>query len=218
MPSAPEFEDRFHAGRALAAVLRDLHLDHPLILALPRGGVPVAHEIARELQAPLDILLIRKIGAPGHEEFALGAVVGGADPQWVMDEEAMRLFDPPPGWFEQQLEEELREIERRRALYCGIRVPISPEGRDVVLVDDGLATGSSVRVALQSLHAQHPRKVILAVPVGPADTVEQLRAEVDELICLTIPAYFRAVGIHYRDFHQVTDQEVIDLLAPGWQP
>ncbi|MDH4566368.1 phosphoribosyltransferase [Pseudomonas sp. BN414] len=218
MPRAPEFDDRLHAGRALAAALRDLPLDHPLILALPRGGVPVAHEIAKELQAPLDILLIGKIGAPGHEEFALGAVVDGANPQWVMDEEAMRLFDPPPGWFEQQLEEELREIERRRALYCGPRVPISPEGRDVVLVDDGLATGSSVRVALQALHAQHPRKVILAVPVGPADTVERLRAEVDELICLTIPPYFRAVGHHYRNFRQVTDQEVIDLLAPGWRP
>ena len=215
MPHAPEFTNRQQAGRALAAALSEQTLDDPLILALPRGGVPVGHEIAKVLRAPLDILLVRKIGAPGHEEFALGAVVDGAQPQWVVDEDALRRFAPPPGWFEQQVQAQLAEIERRRALYCGPRQAQPLDGRDLVLVDDGLATGSTVRVALKAIARQQPRRVLLAVPVGPRETVQRLGDEVDGLICLATPEPFYAVGNHYRDFTQVSDLEVMALLAPA---
>lgn len=214
------FEDRRQAGQALAAVLRErvvnaAPLHNPLVLALPRGGVPVAHEIAKVLNAPLDILLVRKIGAPGHEEFALGAVVDGIEPKWVVDEEMLKLFAPPPGWFDQQLATQLLEIERRRSLYCGARLPLAMQGRDVILVDDGLATGSTVRAALRALPDHHPRRIILAVPVGAAQTIERLRPQVDALVCLMTPDPFRAVGLHYRNFEQVSDREVIDLLTPA---
>ncbi|QRY77836.1 phosphoribosyltransferase [Pseudomonas sp. PDNC002] len=208
----PQYTNRRHAGVALAMALRELRLEDPLILALPRGGVPVGREVARALHAPLDVLLVRKIGAPGHEEFALGAIVDGPEPNWVVDEQMLERFDPPPEWFEQQVLEELRELERRRVLYRGSKAPATLEDRDVIVVDDGLATGSSVRAALKGLREHHPHRVILAVPVGPAETVEKLREQVDELVCLETPTPFRSVGDHYRDFHQLSDQEVIDLL------
>lgn len=209
----PHYTNRRHAGVALAMALRDLRLDNPLVLALPRGGVPVAKEIARALHAPLDVLLVRKIGAPGHEEFALGAIVDGPEPNWVVDEQMLERLDPPAQWFEQQVLEQLRELERRRVLYRGSRPPAQLENRDLIVVDDGLATGSSVRAALKGLREHHPRRVILAVPVGPVETVEKLREQVDELVCLETPTPFRAVGDHYRDFHQLSDQEVINLLT-----
>ena len=212
--SYPEFDDRRQAGQALAAALRDKPLHDPLVLALPRGGVPVGHEVAHALRAPLDILLVRKIGVPGNEEFALGAVVDGIQPKWVVDEDMLKLFDLPPGWFDQQLAVQLQEIERRRALYCGARLPVARENRDIILVDDGLATGSTVRAALQALYDPPARRIILAVPVGALPTLERLRPLVDELICLVTPEPFQAVGNHYRDFRQVSDQEVVALLAP----
>jgi predicted phosphoribosyltransferase len=215
MGQSAEFSDRHQAGLALAGGLRELQLHEPVVLALPRGGVPVGHPIARELGAPLDILLVRKIGAPGQPEFALGAVVDSAEPQWLVDEDMLRLFDPAPGWFAQQVTEQLREIERRRSLYCGPRLPVPLENREVILVDDGLATGSTARVALQGLRKLRPRRVILAVPVGPSEAVEKLRPLVDELICLVTPEPFRAVGDHYLDFRQVSDLEVMELLSPG---
>lgn len=212
MPSV-QYTNRRHAGVALAMALRDMPLENPLILALPRGGVPVGKEIARALGAPLDVLLVRKIGAPGNEEYALRAIVDGPEPNWVVDEQMLERFDPPPEWFEQQVLEQLRELQRRRLLYRGAKVPAALEDRDVIVVDDGLATGSSVRAALKGLREHHPHRVILAVPVGPAETVEKLRPEVDALVCLETPAPFHAVGDYYRDFHQLSDQEVIDLLA-----
>lgn len=212
MPSV-QYTNRRHAGVALAMVLRDMPLENPLVLALPRGGVPVGKEIARALGAPLDVLLVRKIGAPGNEELALGAIVDGPEPNWVVDEQMLERFDPPPEWFEQQALEQLRELERRRVLYRGVKAPAQLEDRDLIVVDDGLATGSSMRAALKCLRAHHPHKVVLAVPVGPAETVQKLRDEVDVLVCLDTPSPFRAVGDHYRDFHQLSDQEVIDLLA-----
>jgi predicted phosphoribosyltransferase len=211
--ASPRYTNRRHAGVALAMALRDMPLEDPLVLALPRGGVPVAKEIARALGAPLDVLLVRKIGAPGNEEFALGAIVDGPGPSWVVDERMLERFDPPPEWFEQQVLEQIRELERRRVLYRGVRAPAQLEDRDLIVVDDGLATGSSMRAALKGLRAHHPHKVVLAVPVGPAETVQKLRDEVDALVCLDTPSPFRAVGDHYRDFHQLSDQEVIDLLA-----
>jgi len=209
----PQFTNRRHAGVALAMALRNLTLLDPLVLALPRGGVPVGREIARALQAQLDVLLVRKIGAPGHEEFALGAIVDGTEPNWVVDERMLDRFDPPPDWFEQQVLEQIRELERRRVLYRGAKAPARLEDRDLIIVDDGLATGSSVRAALKGLREHHPRRVIVAVPVGPAETVAKLREEVDDLVCLETPTPFRSVGDHYRDFHQLSDQEVIDLLS-----
>lgn len=218
MNHAPAFRDRHHAGQALAAVLGERSWQHPVVLALPRGGVPIDHEIARALSAPLDILLVRKIGAPGHEEYALGAVVDGDEPQCVVDEDMLRLFNPSPDWFAGQMAKQLREIERRRALYRGSRPTVPLERRDLIVVDDGLATGSSARVALKALRHRKPRGIVLAVPVGPLETIEKLRPEVDELFCLEMPEPFRAVGLHYEDFPQVTDLEVMELLAAGAAP
>ena len=148
MPSV-QYTNRRHAGVALAMVLRDMPLENPLVLALPRGGVPVGKEIARALGAPLDVLLVRKIGAPGNEEFALGAIVDGPEPNWVVDEQMLERYDPPPEWFEQQVLEQIRELERRRLLYRGAKAPARLADRDLIVVDDGLATGSSMRAALQ---------------------------------------------------------------------
>jgi len=209
------FDDRRHAGKALAEALRDRPMHEPLLLALPRGGVPVAYEISLALQYPLELLLVRKIGAPGHEEYAVGAVVEGDPPRWVKDEDLLRQLHVAPGWFEQRLAEQLQEIERRRARYCGRQPLASRRGRDLILVDDGLATGNSVRAALQALREDGPRRIILAVPVGPPATVEKLRPLVDELVCLLTPADFHSVGHYYRDFHQLDDQEVLDLLGPS---
>ncbi|MFU6993226.1 phosphoribosyltransferase [Pseudomonas paraeruginosa] len=211
--SYPRFADRRHAGRELAARLRGLRLPRPLVLALPRGGVPVAYEIALVLAAPLDLLLVRKIGAPGHPEFALGAVVDGADPHWVVDERMMELFKPPPDWFQHELAVQLRELERRRARYCRQRPAPRIEDRDVLLVDDGMATGSSALAGLQALRRQAPRSLRLALPVASAASVARLRPLLDELVCLDTPETFRAVGDHYRDFHPLDDDEVIELLA-----
>ncbi|MBO3273638.1 phosphoribosyltransferase [Pseudomonas schmalbachii] len=207
------FANRRQAGIALAEVLQKLHLPDPVVLALPRGGVPVADEVARALNAPLDLLLVRKIGAPGQEELAVGAVVGGEHPQWIRDDNLLRHFSVPPDWFEAQVQRQLAEIERRRRLYLGSREPVPLAGRDVIVVDDGLATGSTARVALQSLASAGARKLILAVPVGPPDTVAALRPLVDELVCLITPDFFAAVGQYYLDFTQTEDREVVELLA-----
>ncbi|MEL7940144.1 phosphoribosyltransferase [Pseudomonas delhiensis] len=157
------FDDRRHAGKALAEALRERPMHEPLLLALPRGGVPVAYEISLALQYPLELLLVRKIGAPGHEEYAVGAVVEGDPPRWVKDEDLLRQLRVAPDWFERRLAEQLREIERRRARYCGRQPLASRRGRDLILVDDGLATGNSVRAALQALREDGPRRIILAV-------------------------------------------------------
>ncbi|KSW27568.1 MULTISPECIES: phosphoribosyltransferase [unclassified Pseudomonas] len=212
------FDDRRHAGKALAEALRERPMHEPLLLALPRGGVPVAYEISLALQYPLELMLVRKIGAPGHEEYAVGAVVEGDPPRWVKDEDLLRQLRLAPDWFERRLAEQLREIERRRARYGGQQPLASRRGRDLILVDDGLATGNSVRAALQALREDDPRRIILAVPVGPPATVEKLRPLVDELVCLLTPEDFHSVGHYYRDFHQLDDQEVVDLLRPSRTP
>jgi putative phosphoribosyl transferase len=200
----PLFADRRDAGRQLAAALA--------ALALPRGGVPVAVEVARALRAPLDLLLVRKLGAPGHPEYGIGALVDGSDPQLVLNEEAMRLIAPPPEYIEQEKQRQLAELERRRTAYFGDRQPLSATGRTVVLVDDGIATGGTVRVALRALRSSGAAEVVLAVPVAPGDTLEALRDEADRVVCLATPAPFLAVGNHYADFAQTTDAEVIELL------
>ncbi|PAU64523.1 phosphoribosyltransferase [Pseudomonas sp. PIC25] len=207
------FPDRHSAGLELAEALAPYAADHPLVLALPRGGVPVAYEIARILKAPLDLVLVRKIGAPGYEELGLGAVIDGADPQWVLNEEVMRQVHPPEGWFEAEMQRQLVELERRRRLYCGDRPAPNVGGHVVIVVDDGIATGGTVRAVLKGLAKAGPSQLVLAVPVGPRDVIEDLRSQVDELVCLAMPEPFIAVGHHYADFAQTTDDEVIALLA-----
>jgi putative phosphoribosyl transferase len=206
------FEDRTAAGRALAQELARRDLADPVVLALPRGGVPVAVEIARTLRVPVDLLLVRKIGAPCQPELAVAAVVDGRDPDIIVNEAVVDMADVTPDYIEQQAKRELVEIERRRELYLEGRPRVPLEGRTLIVVDDGIATGASVRAALKALRRRHPKKLILAVPVAPADTVEQLQAEVDEVICLATPEPFYAISLHYSDFHQVPDEEVIWLL------
>lgn len=212
-PQPPLFRDRTHAGQALAEALVPLADEHPLVLALPRGGVPVAFEVAHHLRSVLDLILVRKIGAPGDQELALGAVIDGAEPKWVINQELFNQIAPPPHWFEEEMQRQLAELERRRQRYCGDRPPPLLAGRCVILVDDGIATGATVRAALKGIKQTEPGKIVLAVPVGPRDVIEMLKADVDELVCLTMPDPFIGIGRHYADFEQTSDEQVIALLA-----
>jgi putative phosphoribosyl transferase len=213
MSKAQRFTDRRQAGRALAVRLLQLQLPGPcVVLALPRGGVPVAAEIARALNAPLDLVLVRKIGTPWQPELALAAVVEGDPPQIVVDEPVRRSVAVEPGYIEAQAQVALREIARRRKAYLGARAPIDIAGCTAIVVDDGIATGTTLRAALQALRLRRPARLVLAVPVAPRDTLASLRAEVDQVVCLAQPQPFYAVGEHYVDFHQVDDSEVIEAL------
>ena len=211
--SAPEFTDRRDAGRQLARALTHLRSQSPLILALPRGGVPVAFEVAAALDAELDLLFVRKLGAPGHPEFGIGAVVDGADPQMVVNEAAVRQLAVSTGYLRAELARQLDEIDRRRHAYVGARPAVPVAGRTVIVVDDGIATGGTVAAALAGVRRNHPGHLVLAVPVAPPEAVAALRPQCDELICLETPDPFYAVGAHYADFTQTGDTEVVDLLA-----
>ena len=206
------FADRRDAGRQLAAALERFKDEHPLVLALPRGGVPVAFEVAQALGAPLDVALVRKIGAPGHAELGLGAVVEGEDPQMILNEEVVRLVRPKPGYLQSEKTRQLQELERRRRLYRAGRPARGVEGRTIIVVDDGIATGGSAKAVLRALSGRRAGKLVLAVPVAPADTLEALASEADEIVCLAAPEPFFAVGEHYEDFAQTTDEEVVRLL------
>jgi putative phosphoribosyl transferase len=208
----PQFEDRSQAGRHLAAALRRFRRDDPVILALPRGGVPVANEIAQALGAPLDVVLVRKIGAPGHAEYGIGAVVDGPDPHVVLNEEAIRLVRPPPGYVAAERDRQLAEIDRRRRLYRRGRQPLPIRDRTVIVVDDGIATGGTVKAVLKALSRSGAARIVLAVPVAPADVMADLSRLADEVVCLASPTPFHAVGLHYRDFTQTTNEEVIEIL------
>jgi len=212
------FRDRTDAGQRLAAALAGYQNQHPIVLALPRGGVPVAAPIAQALRAPLDLLLVRKIGVPWQPELAMGAVVDGAEPIVVRNETVIAGCNVEPATFDALRDRELAEIERRRRLYLGNRPRAGIAGRTVIVVDDGIATGATTRAALRSVAARKPRKLVLAVPVGPADTVAALRDEVDEVVCPEVPDDFRAIGLHYEDFAQVADDEVRRLLAHAPAP
>ncbi|WP_371924939.1 phosphoribosyltransferase [Pseudomonas sp. R5(2019)] len=172
----------------------------------------MAYEIAMAFKAPLDVILSRKIGAPGHEEFAIGAIVDGPEPIWVVDQIMLDSMGMSPRWFEAEKERQLEEIRRRRAVYCGNRRSPLLAGRDVIVVDDGVATGNTARVVLMSLAGLQIKRLILAVPVGPRESLESLRPLVDELVCPVVPSWFGAVGAHYQHFEQTTDEEVIELL------
>ena len=206
------FTDRREAGRALAEALETFGLADPIVLALPRGGVPVGYEVAKAFGAPLDVLFVRKIGAPGHEEYGIGALVDGSSPQIVIDRDAARQVGASTQYIQRQVARQLTEIERRRGLY---RTGPAAElrGRTVIVVDDGIATGGTVRAALQALAQSAAARVVLAVPVAPREILPALRELCDDVVCLTTPVPFHAVGTHYLDFTQTTDEEVIQLLA-----
>jgi len=207
------FANRIEAGRALAQRLLDAALVPPLVvLALPRGGVPVAAEVARALGAPLDLLLVRKIGAPWQPELAVAALVDGDPPDIVVDETTSRMCGVDRDYIDRQAGLEMREIERRRRIYLAGRAPVPVAGATVIVIDDGVATGTTIRAAMKALRRRHPARLVLAVPVAPADTVAELRAEADEVICLAQPEPFHAIGLHYGDFHQVSDDEVLAAL------
>jgi predicted phosphoribosyltransferase/dienelactone hydrolase len=206
------FPDRRKAGQLLADQLLRFREDHPLVLALPRGGVPVAFEVAEKLDADLDLLLVRKIGAPHHPEYGIGAVVDGQKPQVLIDEAIVANLGVPSGYIHNETHRQLREIERRREEYLGGRKPLLVTGRTVIVVDDGIATGSTVRAALRAVRQQNPAKLVLAVPVGAPDSVLSLQRECDEVLCLVTPDPFYAVGAHYEDFAQTSDEEVRQLL------
>ncbi len=206
------FADRREAGRRLLERLRHLEGEKPVVLGLPRGGVAVAFEIAKGLKAPLDILLVGKIGVPWQRELALGAVADGEDPEIVIDEALRAELRIETRYIEEETRRRLIEIERRRRLYRGEKAAIALAGRTVILVDDGIATGSTLFAALHRLRKARAGKIVLAVPVAPGDALQRLGPLVDELLCLRAPEPFIAVGAHYRDFAQVSDEEVVGLL------
>jgi putative phosphoribosyl transferase len=205
------FADRREAGRELAEVLADLGLEEPLVLALPRGGVPVGFEVALALHAELDVLVARKIGAPRQPELGLGAVAEGGEP--ILDQRFLRAVGVTEADLAPTIEREREELRRRVDNYRGGRDLPPLVDRDVVLVDDGLATGSTARAALAALRPQRPRRLVLAVPVASPRTVEALSDEADEIVCLQQPASFQAVGQWYRDFSQTDDRTVVRLLS-----
>jgi putative phosphoribosyl transferase len=204
------FKDREDAGRQLAERLLPYRDENPIVLALPRGGVPVGYEISHALEAPLDVFIARKLGAPGRPEFGIGAVAQGG--VRVLNERAIEALGIPEEYIEQVAERETEEIERRLRLLRGNSPEPEVRGRTVILVDDGLATGVTARAAIEALRRRAPQHLVLAVPVCAVQTEEALYSEVDELVCLKAPSDLMAIGLWYEDFEQVEDEEVIALL------
>ena len=206
------FLDRTDAGQVLARGLQQ-YKNQPdvLILGLPRGGVPVAYEVARELNAPLDVFVVRKLGVPGHEELGMGAIATGG--VRILHEGIVREVGISPETIEAVSAREQAELERRERLYRGDRPAPTIKGRTVVIIDDGLATGSTMKAAIQAVRQQDPRRLIVAVPTAPSETCEQLKGSADEVVCPLTPDPFFAVGGSYADFTQITDEEVRELIA-----
>jgi putative phosphoribosyl transferase len=207
------FQNREVAGKALAEAVAAKLLPNPVVLALPRGGVPVAAQVARVLNAPLDLVMVRKIGVPWQPELAAGAVIDGEDAQIVLNEEVCAEANIERSYIDEAAKEELREIERRAKLYLKDRPRASVTGRTAIVVDDGIATGTTIRAVIKALRRKNPRSIVLAVPVAPRDAVADLRTEADDVICLETPEPFFGIGLHYEDFHQVPDEEVVKILA-----
>ena len=207
----PIFQDRSDAGKFVAQKLMH-HANDPsvLVLALPRGGVPVAFEVARRLSAPLDVFVVRKLGVPGYEELAMGAIASGG--VRVLNEELIQRLSIPPSAIEALTREEEHELARREKAFRGSREPAQIQGHTVILIDDGLATGASMRAAVRALRQQNPAYLTVAVPIGSRDTCDHFRTEVDELICGDTPEPFFAIGTWYSNFLPTTDDEVRHLL------
>lgn len=206
------FRDRTEAGLSLATQLTK-YADRPgvLVLGLPRGGVPVAAEIAKALHAPLDVFLVRKLGLPGHEELAMGAIASGG--VRVLNEDLVHRLAIPDSVVDAVAADEEQELERRQRAYRGNLRPTGVRGKTVILVDDGLATGATMRAAVAALRRRRPARIVVAVPVGAVETCTELQEEADEVVCVQTPEPFHAVGLWYQDFSQTTDDEVRALLA-----
>lgn len=206
------FADRHDAGRQLAAKLLRFKNEHPVILALPRGGVPVGFDVAKALNAPLDSVLVRKIGHPLSHELAIGALAEGDGLSEVLDAQIIADFNIPPEYIKEEIARQTEEIRLRRQLYFKKRQPIDIHHRTVIVVDDGIATGSTMLAALRAIRRREPAKLVLAVPVAPPAALAELRVEVDEIVCLLTPEDFGAVGSFYEDFRPVSDKTVTDML------
>ncbi len=206
------FQNRTDAGRQLADALARYDGEDVAVLALPRGGVPVAVEIAARLNAPLDLLLVRKIGVPSQPELAMGAIMDGPEPTIVRNELIIRQAWVSGAEFQTVCNRELGELERRRRAYLADREPVEIGGRTVILVDDGIATGATMRAAVAGSRKRGAKRIVVAVPVAPSNTVERLRREADEVVCLEEPAPFHAIGFHYLDFRQLADGDVTKAI------
>lgn len=207
------FTNRRDAGRRLAAKLLHLKDRRPVILALLRGGVPVAFEVAKALGAPLDVVLVRKLGHPWSPELAVGAIADGEDLVTVIDDETVAAFGIPQVYIDEEIARQAREIEHRRQIYFKDRPPADIRQRTAVVVDDGIATGATMRAALRAVRRQEPESVVLAVPVAPPSALTMLRAEADDIVCLASPDEFGAVGLFYADFRPVDDEAALALLT-----
>lgn len=209
-------QDRAAAGRGLVEpLLKYAHRADVIVLALPRGGVPVAYEVATALQVRLDLMLVRKLGVPSHEEFAMGAIASGGIQ--ILNEDALRSHPIDRASFDAVLARETRELLRREQAYRGNRPPVQLKDQVVILIDDGLATGASMMAAVHAVRRQAPARIVVAVPVAPLETVEALRSEVDEVICPIMPEWMISIGYWYLNFTQTSDEEVIQLLQRAWQ-
>ena len=206
------FENRTDAGRQLAEALLKYKSRQPVVLALPRGGVPVAAEVAAALDAPLDLLLVRKIGLPSQPELAMGAVADGEEPTIIRNSDVIELSGVSKEEFDAVCNEERAEIERRRKRYLGDRARSEVRGRVTIIIDDGIATGATTLAAIRAVRMRKPKELVLAIPVAPLDTIKRLHPEVDGIICLDTPEELGAIGYFYRDFHQISDDEVIATL------
>jgi predicted phosphoribosyltransferase len=209
-------QDRAAAGRSLVEPLRQYaHRPDVIILALPRGGVPVAYEVAVALEVRLDLMLVRKLGVPSHQEFAMGAIASGGIQ--ILNEQALRTHPIDKPAFDAVVARETRELLRREQVYRGMRAPVQLKDQVVILIDDGLATGASMMAAIHAVRVHAPARIVVAVPVAPPETAQALRSEVDELICPLIPEWLMSIGYWYADFSQASDDEVIKLLQRAWQ-
>ena len=211
------YRDRQEAGQKLGNELEKLQLHEPIVLALPRGGVPVAAEVAKALNAPLDLIIVRKVGAPGNPELAVAAIVDGDPPDVVLNREIVEAYSLGDDELGALIRQERPELDRRRLAYRGKRPPLSIAGKTAIIVDDGAATGTTMKVAIRALRRRAPRQIIVAIPVAPRDTVAELAQEADQVICLSQPGRFRALGYHYLSFPQCTDEEVTGTLHEAAQ-
>lgn len=213
------FRDRQEAGQKLGIELEKLRLHQPIVLALPRGGVPVAAEVAKALKAPLDLIIVRKVGAPGNPELAVAAIVDGDPPDVVLNRDIVEAYSLDDDELRVLIARERPELERRRLAYRGKHPPLSLTGKTAIIVDDGVATGTTMKVAIRALKRRSAREVVVAVPVAPPDTLAELACEADWIVCLNQPAHFHALGYHFRSFPQLTDEDVTSTMdeAARWQ-